>query len=209
MTLIFALIALAVLSLTSLALVRAVGSDAQILGNIAFKQDATAAADRAVSQAVAWIQANNSALANDNESSGYYASNRDSAPTEPVDVTGSQFPAVAGRQLIDWDGSSCAGVSSKSGKCVLKAATASVVNGNAASYVIFRLCTKPGDYTTDSTITCARPITAANAGSISKGAVDYESSTRFSNVEGPYYRIVVRVVGARSTTSFVEAIVHF
>lgn len=51
-SLIFALVALVALMLGALAMVRNVDSGTQLLGNLGFKQDATAAADQATRQAI-------------------------------------------------------------------------------------------------------------------------------------------------------------
>ena len=77
-SLLFALLALAAISLAAVALVRSVDSGVQVIGNLSFKQDATAAADRAAEVARAWLQAPGRDLLNDSTSGlGYYASSQD------------------------------------------------------------------------------------------------------------------------------------
>ena len=83
------------------------------------------------------------------------------------------------------------------------------INGNTASYIIFRMCDKSGDLSTDSTINCVRPMNANAGGSPVKGDLNYSESARFGSAASPYYRIVVRVQGARNTVSHTETIVHF
>ena len=83
------------------------------------------------------------------------------------------------------------------------------INGNSASYIIFRMCDKAGDPGTDSTINCMRPMGSATGSSPIKGELNYAEAMRFASSAGPYFRIIVRVKGARNTVSFTETIVHF
>jgi len=208
-TLLMALISLVALSLATLALVRSIDTGSLVLGNIGFKQDATASADQATQQAITWLTVNNASLTTDAIPSGYYAS------TDTfVDVTGRQLPTLATRRLVDWDQDNCNGASV--GNCVLNAASADVIgNGsNTARYVIFRLCSRPGDDNLIDPITllannCARPVTSSASNAAKKGELNYSDALRLAGTSGPYYRIVVRVRGARNTTSFIETIVHF
>ena len=55
-SLIFALIALLLIGLSTLALVRSVDTGSLVLGNMSFKQDATAAADQGVRTAFNWLK---------------------------------------------------------------------------------------------------------------------------------------------------------
>lgn len=210
----FALLALVAISLATLALVRSVDTGALLLGNIGFKQDATAAADQASRQALAWLTTNNAVLNTDASANGYYASTRELASDgttvkPPVDVTGRQLASTANRQLIDWDGNHCFSADSSSyNGCDIQPASVAAINGNTASYVVFRLCSKPGDYSTDTTINCAQRASNTDACG-SKGEMNYGGGSFSCNTTTPYYRIVVRVLGARNTTSFIETIVHF
>jgi type IV pilus assembly protein PilX len=113
------------------------------------------------------------------------------------------------RQLVDWDGNGCQGAASGSyNGCSVLSASAGTINGNAARYVVFRLCSKPGDYLSDKTINCAQR--AASTGSCgSKGALSYSENPLSCSTTSAYYRIVVRVLGARNTASYTETIVHF
>ena len=83
------------------------------------------------------------------------------------------------------------------------------INRNAASYIVFRLCDRTGDPVADKTISCARPLAASNTSGTNE-ARDYVGGAGTTVTEAaPYYRIVVRVSGARNTTSYTETIVHF
>jgi hypothetical protein len=123
LSLLFALIALAAISLAAVALVRAVDTGSLVIGNIGFKQDATAAASQAAEQAISWLQAHaGAALQTDIAASGYYAASRDS-----LDVTG-QGSTSASRAVVDWGGDSCA-VYSSYGSCVTASADVSLNSG--------------------------------------------------------------------------------
>jgi len=212
-SLLFAMLTLAALMLTSLALVRSVDTNTLLLGNIGFKQDATATADQATRQAIAWLTTNSASL-NTHASAGYYASTLELAAdgvtvTPPVDVTGRQQTSV-NRQLIDWDNNSCKYATTGTyTTCSIKSTPLPDINGNPASYVIFRLCSKPGAFPADTSISCATPLAGSGGGTTSKEACDYKGCPITATSIQPYYRVVVRVQGARNTASFTETILHF
>ncbi|MDH6591955.1 type IV pilus assembly protein PilX [Variovorax sp. TBS-050B] len=215
-SLLFALLALVALSLATLALVRSVDTGALVLGNIGFKQDATVAGDQATREAIAWLKANAASLNNDAPAAGYYASTKelkaDKTKDAPVDVTGQQQQAVANRKLVDWSDEQdkkCPYAAAGSfGSCELKSVNAAAVTGgNKARYVIFRLCAAEGSANDDINNSCAQPL-ASNTSASGRGLIDY-ATPRFSTTGGPYYRIVVRVLGARNTVGFTETIVNF
>lgn len=215
-TLIFTLLALVALLLSSLALVRSVDVSAMLMGNLGFKQDATASGDQATRAAITWLTQNLATLNVDVGANGYYASSRD-AGNAPLDVTGAQLENAAvatrnSRRLINWAQDNCAYASTGTFATCENITPASVTadgNGNTASYVIFRMCDKAGDPTTDTTINCARPPGSAAGSSVVKGELNYADPLRLKSAAGPYYRIVVRVQGARNTVSFTETVVHF
>lgn len=214
-SLIFALIALVALMFGALAVVRNVDTGAQLLGNLGFKQDATASSDQVTRQAITWLNANAAALNVDIPLSGYYASSKEfdadgTTRSGPLDLTGNQLSSTHTRQMIDWDGNSCASAASGSfASCTIKPVAATTVNQNTASYVIFRMCNKPGDYLTDSTIKCAKPLTSSTSGASGRGELSYSDPVRYGTNSATYFRILVRVKGFRNTTSVTETIVHF
>ena len=217
-TLLFALITLVALLFATLALVRSVDTSTILMGNLGFKQDATATADQATKQAVDWLTSKKAVLMTDSTTDGYYASTQEMASDgttaqPPIDATGQQLASVANRALIDWDGNKCSSAAVGSYKtCAIKTASATAINGNpnSARYVIFRLCTVSGDYTAPGYLgICAKPLTNTAANASKKGELNYSDSERFTGSSSPYYRVVVRVQGARNTTSFTETIVHF
>jgi len=214
--LIFALITLVALLLATLALVRTVDTNALLIGNLGFKQDATAAADQGAQQAIAWLTANKYGLQSDVIASGYYASTQEYqadgvTPKPPLDATGGQLPDTATRQLIDWTGDGCRTQPQGSfGNCSLKPFTGATLDGNQISYVVLRQCSKAGDYQADTSIHCANYLGASSGGAANRGSRDYgHNGPDSQSATTPYFRILVRVAGARDTVSFTETIVHF
>jgi type IV pilus assembly protein PilX len=214
-TLLFALITLVALLLATLALVRSVDTSTALMGNIGFKQGATVSGDQATRLAVKWLNDNLAGLNTDLAANGYSASTQEdgTAAKPPVDVSGQQLAGTASRQLIDWDGNKCAAFTGLFKTClndVITPVKATITGSNTAQYVVFRLCSLPGDYTISSYAgTCAVPMTNSLDGVTNKGEEHYGHTPFAPGSSGPYYRIVVRVQGARNTTSFTETIVHF
>lgn len=214
-TLLFALITLVALLLATLALVRSVDTSTILMGNIGFKQDATATADQATKTALDWLSKHGTVLNSDSLGQGlgqgYYASTEefDSAgkALDPVDVTGQQVTGV-NRNIVDWTHDNCA--AGPGPLCSFAVPATKITGSNSARYIIFRLCSQPGDYGSSGyTGSCAVPLTSNSNGDGNKGLVNYKGGLRPDSAAGPYYRIVVRVQGARNTTSFTEAVVHF
>lgn len=212
LSLIFALLALVALSLGAVALIRSVDTGTLVLGNLGFKQDATTSSDRATENAIAWLTSYSDPTTDSNSSAkgggrvGYYASSHDG-----IDVTGQQGTAST-RELVDWDGDDKCTYAANAGNCLLNPYTlqtsdgVDTSNGAMVQYVIFRLCSKTGAITDESA--CAKPPNTSTT-STKRGKLDYSDYARFGGLAGPYYRIVVRSVSARNTTSFTETIVHF
>lgn len=214
-SLLFALLTLVALLISSLALVRSVDTNALMVGNIGFKQDATAAADQGTREAIAWMTAKKNELNTDAAVSGYRASNQEFAADgvtarPPVDVTGQMLSGTAERQLIDWDLDNCRGaVPGSFTGCSIVPVDGADVGGNKVRYVILRLCSKAGDYATDTTIQCAKYAGTSVAGVTDQGDLSYVGRPEDIAEASPYFRILVRVAGARNTTSYTETIVHF
>jgi Tfp pilus assembly protein PilX len=206
-SLMFALITLVALSLAAIALVRSVDTGALVIGNLGFKQDATAVADQATRQAIAWLQTQGTtALYSDAQNSGYYAENLDG-----VDVTGQQSSAST-RGLVNWDVDGCSYAASGSyATCTVHPSDKIVINGStSARYLISRLCLTGGAPDAAGN-TCATPLAAGSQTNSTRGTLQYATGGgRLSSSSPlPYYRIVVRVQGVRETVSFTETIVHF
>lgn len=214
LSLLYAMLALAALALASIGLMRAISTSSMVAGNLSFQQEATLAADQAVRQAIAALTARLSTgsgvLDNNQLDIGYYAST-----DELLDVTGSQLTA-SNRKLINWSASYCGEqVSGSYASCAFTPITlGNKINGNTASYIIFRLCASTGSATDKAgtgeySLNCARSLRESNV-SATNEIRDYSTGSGTSaNFVSPYYRIVVRVSGARNTTSYTETIVHF
>ncbi|MBL8350583.1 MAG: pilus assembly protein PilX [Burkholderiaceae bacterium] len=201
MSLLFALLALAALSLAAVGLVRSVETGSLVIGNIGFKQDATAAASQAAEAAITWLRANAGAnLQTDRPASGYYAASRDA-----LDVTG-QGSTAANRAVVDWAGNQCSNYDGF-GSCVTPSAELSLNGGaNRARYLITRLCVSEGD---PAAVDCAFPLRSATSSGSNKGVVDYKVGKAVVAVSTlQYYRIVVRSLSARGTVAFTETIVQ-
>lgn len=208
LSLLYAMLALAALAIASIGLMRSVSMSSTVAGNLSFQQEATAAADQATRQVIATlyskISSNSAGLDGDLADIGYYAST-----DELVDVTGSQLTSNT-RKLVKWTDSFCSEqVSGSYATCTLQPVTlAGKINGNTASYIALRLCDATGS-SLGSTINCARPLKASTTSGTNE-VRDYSAGTGVSkSTVLPYVRIVVRVAGARNTTSYTETIVHF
>jgi len=202
-SLLFSLIALVALALAAVALSRSVNVGALIVGNLGFKQDTMLASEQVSEQAFAWVQANvsGSTLFNDVPASGYYATSLDA-----LDPTGSQT-TLTPRAVVDWNGDNCAGVSGAFSSCIQPSGSITI-NGNASRYVITRLCAAAGDPTQGGN-TCASPLISAAADDQNRSGFDYARPYGFGQtVVTILYRIVVRTVGPRGTTSYTETIVQ-
>lgn len=203
-SLLFALLAIMALSLAAIGLVRSVDTSALVVGNIGFKLDATASGDRGGEMAIAWLQANVAGTTLDANAvaSGYYATSLDA-----LDATGRR-PGGAGRAVVDWAGDSCATVNGAYSACL--APSASVATGNnSVSWIITRLCAAAGSKD-DASNSCATSLASGTAPDTNSGDVSYSAQRALVTATAfPYFRIVVRTVGARNTVSFTETIVHF
>ncbi len=185
------LIALLVMSLAATALIRSVDTNTVIAGNLAFKQTATASADRAVEVAIAWLEANNNGTTLNNSvlAQGYVASTTN-ATADPIGVA--YWDSVAA--------SAC--LISTTGDCVTGSGTAGKdAAGNEGAYIIQRLCANNGAPTGASCIASAGSINSPGGSIGTTKVVNTVSATQI------YYRILVKVTGPRNTASYVQAIV--
>jgi len=185
------LIALLVMSLAATGLIRSVDTNTVIAGNLAFKQTATASADRAVEVSIAWLQANNNGttLNNSDLTQGYVAT----TTNDPADPIGVAY----------WDSvSASACLISTTGNCVSGSGTPGTdAAGNQGAYIIQRLCVNTG---APSGAGCI-----ASAGSINSpgGTIGTTKSVKSVAPSQIYYRILVKVTGARNAESYIQAIV--
>ncbi len=208
--LIFALMALVVLSLAAVGLVRSVNTGALIAGNLSFKRDTTMSAASDAEQAISWLQlkvaAGPSNLNDDDTSAGYFASAKDN-----LDVTGNTTSTAKPMQVVNWDGN-CQGLPSSSyTSCDVIPFVGTPVNGNRVQWIITRLCDFAGPYPVNPSGTnlCARPPSQAGGSTADKSQLGYGGARLVPAQTTPFYRIVTRVEGPRNTVSYVETIVHF
>jgi len=204
-SLLFALLSLVALSLAAVALVRSVDTGSLVLGNLTLKQDATIVSDQASNVAIKWLNDHIASLDNDSANDGYHATSN-----EDLDVTGQQIPNDGTpRALVNWDLNNCAYAADiTNANCKITPSSVFEVNGNKVNYVILRLCDTTGG-ANDAGNSCAKPLDSGSVTAAKRGSSDYANTDRLTDdTAGVYYRIVVRVVGARKTTSYVETIVH-
>ncbi len=199
--LIVALVMLVVMSLSALALVRAVSTGVLVAGNFAFRQAAVQAAETGNEAAIAWLTARATLpdLYTDQPDDGYYAS-----LPEGLDISG-RAPANA-RVAIDWDKDKC---NSRTGIVCVDASkeTAKDEAGQTMQYVVHRLCRSAGS-PKDSANSCLLYQESSQVSS-KKGQFSYGAASRFTRDSAVYYRITTRVRGPRNTTVFVQTLVHF
>lgn len=205
-SMLFALLALAALALAAVGLVRTVGTGSLVVGNLSFKRDATASADLGAEQAIAWLTANNAGTGLDADvtAQGYYATSYDD-----LDPTG-QRTAMNPRAVIDWakDSTPCSSVSGTYSAC-LSPSAAVAVGSNTVSWVVTRLCSTSGSSTATSN-SCAMTLNSGPNDDANSSGLDYSQPGGLGGSSVvPYYRVIVRTTGARSTVSFTETIVHF
>lgn len=202
-SLLFALIALISLAFAALGLVRLVDTGSLVIGNIGFKQDATAGSDLVANEALTWLAAKNTGttLDNDDAANGYFASSLD-----VLDPTGNGTFGNA-RVLVDWNGDDCAyAVDGTYANCI-KPSAATTYGTNTGRWVITRLCKTAG--APDAGNGCSVPLTKVST-ETGGGEIKYGGGVRFTPASGgPFYRIIVRNVGARGTVSFTETIAYF
>lgn len=214
LSLLFALLALAAMSLAAVALVRSVDSGALLIGNLSFKQDATAASDRATEAARQWLMNNaNNLTADSAGGEGYYATTQDN-----LDPTGRLTSVANPMAVVNWgEPDSCACRSTSPVSC----ASCSRLPSNEirlfapdgvtvlarSRYLITRLCPSTGAVI--ATNACAQPAATALSEAKARGELRVGTESRPSEAaQAPYYRIIVRTVSGRNTVSFTETILH-
>jgi hypothetical protein len=195
------LVALVLLSIAAVGLIRMVDTGTLIVGNLAFKQSTTSAADRAGETAIAWLRNTSAAtLEKKNAAVGYYATSLDA-----LDVTGKSSNAA--RAVVDWNEDDCAYAAAGSFSACIKPTGENSVNGYSTRYLITRMCRAEG--APDDGNSCAKPVSRAGTPNPETGALEYPDYLREGKPPGPYFRIVARAVGPRNTVSFTETYVHF
>lgn len=190
-TLIVALLVLVAMTLAGVALMRSVDSSTLLAGNLAFRQSATASADRGMEGAITVLRGMSAtALQGDGAGgSGYYAS----LPAADKDFTGSATPATHADDF-DWD------------KDAAKISTPDAA-GNTVAYVVHRLCQGAGALNVN---TCTTWLADAEGGASTSTLVGGETYRDPTLTPKPaamrgFYRVTVRITGPRNTYSYVQA----
>lgn len=202
-SMLFALIALVVLTLGGVALVRTVDTGLLTLGNLGFRRDTLSAGAESTELALTWLgQQAPATLFNSDSSKGYYATAV--ANLAPLDTTTSAAHPVS---LVDWKGDACGGASVDDTRLCLSPSTqVTFASGVKAQYVVTRLCSVVGSG--GSSRPCAVPLRTSAGLSMDRGVYG-----ALGKIEPPtattFYRIITRTEGARGSVAFTETLVHF
>jgi type IV pilus assembly protein PilX len=202
-SMLFALIALVVLTLGAVALVRSVDSGLMVMGNLGFKQSATSAAAVGADQAVSWLQLNRgtAVLDGDVAGGGYYPSSVETLnPTAPSNL------GTTAMAVVDWEGNGCNGAAADT-VCLVPSRAFDAGTGQTVRYVITRLCPTGGE--PGPANNCVTPLSTSAVESSCRGEPNADLCRETLMAASPYYRIYTRVVGVRGTISFTETLVHF
>jgi Tfp pilus assembly protein PilX len=188
--LLISLIVLVAMTLAALGMMRSLDTGTIVAGNIGYREAAVASADSGIEAARAWLLANKTSLNADNPSAGYFSTRQDS-----LDMTGNV--TEGGHDGVNWGGSD------PSQTVSAFSVPGPDASGNNVFYLIHRLCAVPGTIN-------AGPQSCAFATSMGSGSTqaspDY-SSYGLITTNQVYYRITVRVNGAKNTVAYVQAMV--
>jgi len=214
--LIIALVMLITITFAGIALFRQVGLGAVIVGNLAFKQGATAAADRGIESARTWLTT--PSLASIPRLQGQQASGVDG-----------YFPASCFTSTADWASTatdnSCQHRDESAhppfdpltydwtatGASTIAAGpdgTGADSAGNTVRYVVHRMCNMEGstnevrEYASGTQAIQSCVLGTSGNQTACKGLK--EAKDCFSQTVQPYYRVTARVQGPRNTLSYVE-----
>jgi type IV pilus assembly protein PilX len=189
--LLIALIMLIAMTLVGVSMLRSVGAGAGIAGNLAFKQNATAAADLGAEIARTWVYNTGAAtplvLDAVSAANGYYTTWADTFNPLTHDWANSKKLTSAEAAFITAAGKDTA--------------------GNEVRYVVHRLCALDGVVSPIDNIgqKCANFTDYGALGS--KGGTGYGQKTPTLS-EQPYYRVTVRASGPRNTVSYVQVVMY-
>lgn len=173
------LIVLVAMSLAGIALVRSVDTNVLIAGNLAFRQAAILAGERAVANARTFVIDNASDLNSDRPTDGYFSAT--------AIATGSD----RGFDPVDHDWSNSVSLPVDT-------------SGNRARYVVHRMCAQPGVAPTATN--CVRAGATGTATS-SFGSIDYSRYPLTLSSTVPAYRITVRIDAPKNSVSYVQVVV--
>jgi Tfp pilus assembly protein PilX len=177
--LIVAIIVLLAMTLAAYALLRSVGSSLGIAGNLAFRQNATSAADVGVDAAVAWLS-----------SSVIAAAPQTLEADVPAQAYNATWDASFNPLTFNWD------AANSSVDVPFPAGMES--GGNSVRYVIHRMCSKVGS------TSIAQQECVSYRGSCANNSGGAGGPALSACPTQPYFRVTVRVVGPRNTISYVQ-----
>lgn len=199
-SLLFALLALVVLSMAAVGLVRSVDTGLLVQGNLGFKQDGVAAAAAGTEEALAWLglQGSDDLEKDYPAGSGYYASGN-----ETLDLTGNRTSSTNPLPGVKW-GKACEEGASA---CLMPHTLGKAVNDNTVQWIITRLCQNPGPPSVPTT-NCLRPAKVIDYEVAERGEINPGGRITLESTS-PYFRVVVRTTGPRNTVTYTETLVHF
>lgn len=178
----FALIALVVMSLAAVALIRSVDSNSLIAGNLSFKQSSILSADRGVEDAITWLKLKQGVLTvpppflnADSVADGYYA-------------TSDVAPHLDAKALVDASG----------------LVDMTDTQGNAISYVVQRMCVQQGVNTDTHDKRLLNCLFGPGEYPDCGGSTSECTTTRTTATKRLVYRVTVKVVGPKNTTSYIQ-----
>lgn len=207
LSLLFALMALVALTVGAVALIRSVDSGVLALGNLAFKQSGVTSGAKGTESAVTWLSANlaGTTLDKDVPTAGYYATSKDS-----LDATRRTADAATPFAQVDWDDNNCVvnGKDISASGCI-DASPAVTVGSDTVRYVITRLCAKELPYN-DKDNSCAVPVVPPTTEAAVRGYVDNNNTGHNGgSATSPYYRVITRTLGPKSTVAYTETLIHY
>jgi len=189
------LMVLVIMSITGLALLRGVDSSTLVANNVGYKEAAVIAADKGVKDAASVLTGGTlPSMTADVLASGYYASTPEYAtPAFAIDWTGKATTTTT--DDVDW------GATSSSSTIRASAWSALDSGGNKYSYIIHRLCKSTG--ATGGT-QCAQSTSATAAVGSTRTGSAYGAAPLTVSTQ-TFYRITVKVIGPKNTTSYLQA----
>ena len=189
------LMVLVIMSITGLALLRGVDNSTLVANNVGYKEAAIIAADKGVRDAANLLSGGTVSPIAHAPASGYYASTPEYlTPPITIDWTAKATPTVSADD-VDW------GATSSSSAIRASAWSAADSAGNRYSYIIHRLCEGTGP---TSGTACAQSTSATAAVGSTRTGSAYGAAP-LSVTTQTFYRITVKVIGPKNTTSYSQA----
>lgn len=182
-----AMIVLVIMALAGVAMVKQSGTGLSIAGNMAFRQNATAAADLGTETAMAWW-----------------------APLRGTAALNADVPGQA--YFSDWGvlgGARHTGDPTQYDWPSAALVTADDGNGNEVRYVIERLCLTAGDGPDVPTQLCVSTQDLNGGNQSGSTCTEYPNARVLcENSASIHYRISTRVLGPKNTVSYIQTMVY-